>query len=148
MNGRAEAAGGFWGHDPEVPLDLGALTSEAFESISERLADKSMPALADTLVKVGNCSHPIRLRGCADTFDSSSPNSSRVRTVISSRVAADFGSSTPTHGLSVRYPSRVAVVIAADSSPCTLAIVSGARPLSAIARTHPATCRYVSALTG
>ena len=70
MNGRAEAAGGFWGHDPEVPLDLGALTPEAFESISERLADKSMSALADTLAKVGNCSHPIRLRGWADTFDS------------------------------------------------------------------------------
>lgn len=69
MNGRAEAAGGFWGHDPEVPLDLGALSAEAFDSITERLADKSMPALADTLAKVGNCSHPIRLRGYADTFD-------------------------------------------------------------------------------
>ncbi|WP_295126940.1 replication initiator [uncultured Leifsonia sp.] len=69
MNGRAGAEGGFWGHDPEVPLDLGALSAEAFDSITERLADKSMPALADTLAKVGNCSHPIRLRGAADTFD-------------------------------------------------------------------------------
>ncbi|MCL2794980.1 MAG: hypothetical protein FWD85_06705 [Microbacteriaceae bacterium] len=71
MTRHAKVEGTFWGHDPETPLNLGNLSPEAFESITTRLADKSMGALADTLAAVRNCSHPIRLRGYAETFDSS-----------------------------------------------------------------------------
>ena len=48
-----------------------------------------------------------------------------MSTVISSVVAWLFGSSTPTHGLSGRYPSRTAVDMDAERSPWTLAIVFG-----------------------
>ncbi len=60
---------GFWGHSPDAPLNLGDLTGAEVESIAGRLADRSMPALADTLARVGNCAHPIRLVGRSDTVD-------------------------------------------------------------------------------
>ena len=59
----------FWGFDPDVPLDLGDLGRDAYESIQARLADRSMPALSETIARVGNCSRPIRLSGHADTVD-------------------------------------------------------------------------------
>ncbi|WP_309063306.1 replication initiator [Streptomyces sp.] len=65
-----EAVGaGFWGHSPEAPLDLADLTRAEVESIASRLADRSMPALTDTLARVGNCAHPVRLVGRSDTID-------------------------------------------------------------------------------
>lgn len=65
----AEAHRGFWGHDPEAPLDLGTLSIEAVEDITARLADRSMTALSDTLAQVANCAHPVRLSGRSDTID-------------------------------------------------------------------------------
>lgn len=59
----------FPGHSPEAPLDLGDLAPVEVESIVGRLADGSMPALADTLARVGNCAHPVRLIGGSDTVD-------------------------------------------------------------------------------
>lgn len=59
----------FRGHSPDVPLDLGELTPADVGSITGRLADRTMPALADTLTRVGNCSRPIRLVGHSDTVD-------------------------------------------------------------------------------
>jgi len=63
------ATDAFWGHSPDAPLDLGDLTPAAVESIIGRLADGTMPALADTLVKVGNCARPVRLAGRSDAYD-------------------------------------------------------------------------------
>src|SRR4051794_32947565 len=63
------AQGGFWGHGPDAPLDLGDLTEVETESILRRLGDGTMPALTDTLAKAGNCVHPVRLVGQSDTVD-------------------------------------------------------------------------------
>ncbi|MFI2102925.1 replication initiator [Isoptericola sp. NPDC019693] len=63
------AAAGFPGFGPEAPLDLGDLALADAESIVGRLADGTMPALAATLAKVGNCAHPVRLVGSSDTVD-------------------------------------------------------------------------------
>ncbi|MGF0115455.1 replication initiator [Promicromonospora sp. Marseille-Q5078] len=60
---------GFWGHSPEVPLDLADLTGAQAAGILGRLADRSMPALSETVARVGNCSHPVRLVGRSDTVD-------------------------------------------------------------------------------
>jgi len=62
-------SGGFWGYSPEAPLDLADLSGADIVGIVGRLADKSMPALADTLARVGNCAHPVRLVGRSDTID-------------------------------------------------------------------------------
>jgi hypothetical protein len=59
----------FWGFGPDAPLDLGGLDPTEAESIVGRLADGTMPALADTLARVGNCVHPVRLVGRSDTID-------------------------------------------------------------------------------
>ncbi|QAY69735.1 replication initiator [Xylanimonas protaetiae] len=63
------ARDGFWGHSPDAPLDLGDLAAFEAESIVGRLADRTMPALADTLARAGNCSHPVRLAGRSTTID-------------------------------------------------------------------------------
>lgn len=60
---------GFRGHGPDAPLDLSDLTQAAAASIVRRLSDGTMPALPDTLAKVGNCAHPVRLVGRSDTVD-------------------------------------------------------------------------------
>ncbi|WP_409141892.1 replication initiator [Cellulosimicrobium sp. RS] len=60
-----EGFAGFEGHGPDAPLDLGDLTPAEMQSI----AGRSMPALADTLARVGNCAHPVRLVGQSDTID-------------------------------------------------------------------------------
>jgi len=59
----------FWGHSPDVPLDVDHLAPDAFASMASRIADRTMPALIDTLARVGNCSHPVRLVGHSDTVD-------------------------------------------------------------------------------
>ncbi|WP_159795431.1 replication initiator [Puerhibacterium puerhi] len=74
---------GFGGHSPDEPLDLGALTPAAAASIVGRLTDKTMPALADTLARVGNCSHPVRLVGRSDTVDT------RTGEVVETFASAD-----------------------------------------------------------
>lgn len=63
------AGGGFRGHGPDAPLDMGELVPAQVESIVGRLADGSMPALADALAKASNCAHPVRLVGRSDTVD-------------------------------------------------------------------------------
>lgn len=60
---------GFWGHSPDAPLDLGDLRLFEVQSIASRLIDRTMPALADTLARVGNCSHPVRLVGRSDVVN-------------------------------------------------------------------------------
>ena len=67
----AMTGAGFWGHSPEAPLDLGDLTAAQVQAMAGRLADRTMPALGDTLAKVGNCSRPVRLVGRSDTVDMS-----------------------------------------------------------------------------
>ncbi|NUU19506.1 replication initiation protein [Cellulomonas humilata] len=62
-------SGGFRGHGPDAPLDLGKLAPAQVESIVGRLADGSMPALADALAKASNCVHPVRLAGRSETVD-------------------------------------------------------------------------------
>ncbi|MGY4644419.1 replication initiator [Cellulomonas sp. URHB0016] len=69
MGATGVAPGGFWGHSPDVPLDLGDRAPAAVSTMVGRLADKSWTALADTLTAVGNCSRPVRLVGRADTID-------------------------------------------------------------------------------
>ena len=59
----------FWGHSPDAPLDLGDLAPAETASIVGRLVDGTMPALADTLARAGNCLHPVRLVGRSDTID-------------------------------------------------------------------------------
>src|SRR5689334_21865297 len=61
--------GGFAGHGPDAPLDLGELTQVEAGSIVRRLSDGTMPAFTNTLAKVGNCVHPVRLVGQSDTVD-------------------------------------------------------------------------------
>lgn len=62
-------AEGFWGHSPDVPLDLADLTGTQAAGMLARLADRSMPALTETLARVSNCAHPVRLVGRSDTVD-------------------------------------------------------------------------------
>ncbi|GAB6938180.1 replication initiator [Isoptericola variabilis] len=69
MSTVGQVGGGFWGHSPDVPLDLPDLDASAAAGIVGRIADKSWPDFADTLARVGNCSHPIRLVGRAETID-------------------------------------------------------------------------------
>ncbi|WP_156374254.1 replication initiator [Cellulomonas sp. Leaf334] len=59
----------FWGHGPDAPLELGDLSQSEVQSIVERLGDATMPALAETLTKTGNCAHPVRLVGRSETVD-------------------------------------------------------------------------------
>lgn len=61
--------GGFRGHGPDAPLDLGDLSSAEVASIVGRLGDGTMPGLADTLTRAGNCAHPVRLVGRSETVD-------------------------------------------------------------------------------
>lgn len=61
--------GGFPGFGPDTPLDLADLVASEVASIVGRLADGTMPALAATLAKVGNCAHPVRLVGSSETVD-------------------------------------------------------------------------------
>lgn len=64
-----EGRGRFRGHGPDAPLDLGDLRGAEVDSIVGRLSDGTMPALADTLAKVGNCAHPVRLVGGSEIVD-------------------------------------------------------------------------------
>lgn len=66
---REVAGGRFGGHGPDSPLDLGDLSAAEAGSIVGRISDRTMPALADTLTKVGNCVHPVRLVGRSETVD-------------------------------------------------------------------------------
>jgi hypothetical protein len=61
--------GGFRGHGPDAPLELGDLSPLEVESIAGRLTDGTMPGLTETLSKAGNCIHPVRLVGQSDTVD-------------------------------------------------------------------------------
>lgn len=67
--GPAVGEEGFWGHSPDAPLGVEQFGPDELASITSRIADRTMPALADTLARVGNCSHPVRLVGCSDTVD-------------------------------------------------------------------------------
>lgn len=60
---------GFRGHGPDAPLDLDHLAPAEVESIVGRLRDGTMPALADTISRAGNCAHPVRLVGRSETVD-------------------------------------------------------------------------------
>ncbi|MBO3102226.1 replication initiator [Cellulomonas fengjieae] len=59
----------FRGHGPDAPLDLSSVSPTVAKSIVGRLADGTMPALAETLTKADNCAHPVRLAGASQTVD-------------------------------------------------------------------------------
>lgn len=61
--------GVFRGHGPDAPLALDHLAPAEVESIVGRLSDGTMPALADTISRAGNCAHPVRLVGRSETVD-------------------------------------------------------------------------------
>ena len=69
MNAATATAEGFWGHSPEVPLDLADLTDAQAAGIVARLRDRTTGAFADAAARTGYCSHPIRLQGTSTTID-------------------------------------------------------------------------------
>jgi len=75
------AAVGFPGFGADAPLDLGDLALADAGCIVGRLSDGTMPALAATLAKVGNCAHPVRLVGSSDTVDMRTGEISTFRSV-------------------------------------------------------------------
>jgi hypothetical protein len=69
MNAATATAEGFWGHSPEVPLDLADLTDAQAAGIVARLRDRTTGAFADAAARTGYCSHPVRLQGSSTTID-------------------------------------------------------------------------------
>jgi len=60
---------GFPGHSDEAVLDLGTLTPAVRQQVLDRILSRDFSAWADSLARVGNCAHPVRLRGSSDRID-------------------------------------------------------------------------------
>jgi hypothetical protein len=64
-------------------LDLGALSPQVHQQVLDRLVSRDFGSWADTLARVGNCAHPVRLRGTSERIDPSTGE------VLSSFSSAD-----------------------------------------------------------
>jgi len=62
----------FAGHGEGAGLDLSGISTSTEAQIIARLLSPQREAWAETLAKVGNCAHPIRLHGASTTIDATS----------------------------------------------------------------------------
>ena len=62
----------FAGHGEGAGLDLSGISTQTEAQIIARLLSPQREAWAQTLAKVGNCAHPIRLHGGSTTIDTAS----------------------------------------------------------------------------
>ena len=62
----------FPGHGEGAGLDLSGISTRTEAQIIARLLSPQREAWAETLAKVGNCAHPIRLHGASTTIDAAS----------------------------------------------------------------------------
>ena len=62
-------AGSFSGLDDMAVLDLPAMSAQTAQQVRDRLVSRDFDAWSEAVARVGNCSHPIRLRGSSDTID-------------------------------------------------------------------------------
>ena len=62
----------FPGHGEDAGLDLSGISARTEAQIIARLLSPEHDAWADTLAKVGNCAHPIRLHGTSTTIAATS----------------------------------------------------------------------------
>ena len=65
----ALAPDAFRGFGEDAPLDLPPLSVALEQQIRQMLASRDFNAWSEALARVGNCSHPIRLRGRSETMD-------------------------------------------------------------------------------
>lgn len=68
----ASSPASFPGHGEDAGLDLSGISARTEAQIIARLLSPEHEAWADTLAKVGNCAHPIRLHGTSTTIDATS----------------------------------------------------------------------------
>jgi len=63
------SASRFAGYGDGSQLDLGELSHRAAQQVGARLLSREAWDWADTVARVGNCAHPIKLRGSTETID-------------------------------------------------------------------------------
>lgn len=79
------SASRFAGYGEGLQLDLGELSHRAARQVCARLLSREFWDWADTVARVGNCAHPIKLRGSTQTIDPATVRCCRATTALTNR---------------------------------------------------------------